>query len=139
VARYFINAGCVPKPAWSDHALPQGLPNGVQVLAWQYSAECVGTDCSIVNPSCVQQLTDGLILPPAPALPLVAGAPAPGEAAPVSATRYADALQATFDQIIGKVNASKLPDGRPFFFPDGIKSLEITVNPTNGVTLKINE
>jgi len=29
--------------------------------------------------------------------------------------------------------------GRPFSFPDGIKSLEITVNPANGVTVKINE
>jgi hypothetical protein len=77
----------------------------------------VGTDCSIVNPNCVQQLTDGLILPPAPALPPVVAALA--EAAPVSATRYADALQGTFDQLVGKANASKLPDGRPFFFPDG--------------------
>jgi hypothetical protein len=139
VARYFINAGCVPKPVWSNHAIPQGIPNGVQVLAWQFSAECVGADCNIVNPNSVQQLTDGLILPPAPALPPVVGALPLAEAAPVSATRYADALQATFDQLVGKADARKLPDGRPFFFPDGIRSLEITVNPANGVTLKINE
>jgi hypothetical protein len=63
-----------------------GIPNGVQVLAWQFSAECVGVDCSIVNPACVQQLTDGLILPPVPALPPVVGAAPLGGAAPVSAT-----------------------------------------------------
>ena len=89
VARYFISSGCVPKPVWSNHAIPQGIPNGVQVLAWQFSAECVGADCSIVNPNCVQQLTDGLILPPAPALPpVVAAAPLGGAAAarPAAAT-----------------------------------------------------
>jgi hypothetical protein len=77
----------------------------------------------------------------APVLAGAAGGEVPplGGAAPVSATQYADALQATFDQLVGKADARKLPDGRPFFFPDGIKSLEITVNPANGVILKINE
>jgi hypothetical protein len=53
---------------------------------------------------------------------------------------FADALKAALEQIEAKKEA-KLPDGKSFFFPDGIKSFEIavTVGSGNAVTLKINE
>jgi hypothetical protein len=149
IARYFIKAGCYPKPAWSDdHAVPPGIPAGCPVFALQYSAECAGVDCSIVNPAFATALSGGLILPPAqPALTaermaverMVVARSVTSPSSPAQAA-FSDALQVTLEQLEAKKDV-KRPDGKPFFFPDGIKSLEIavTVGTETGVTLKINE
>jgi hypothetical protein len=58
--------GCFRIEDWDDdHVTPEGgLP--CPILAWQYTQECDGVDCSQINPAHEDMLVNRLVLPPAP-------------------------------------------------------------------------
>jgi hypothetical protein len=129
-----VGPGLTHDPWWHDPNGQPGARNGAGLEATPAAWRALGFDPQVgkvrvnfelINPPADRTASwtpQGCTDAAAP-LPPVAGAPALRGAAPVSATQYADALQATFDQL----------------FPGGIKSLEITVNSANGVTVKINQ
>ncbi|MGY4512104.1 hypothetical protein [Bradyrhizobium sp. USDA 3650] len=142
VAHYLKNTGCVATPQWSDRdAVPAGIPTGCEVLAWQFAQECVGIDCNVANPAQVTALQAGLVLPPEATTYLAErvsfGLDYGGNRA---AEPFTQALTTALQALTPKEGGKTLPDGRPYIFPDGIKSfeLEVKVGTETGVTLKIN-
>jgi hypothetical protein len=142
IAHYAVSSGCVPTPAWSDReAVPVGIPHGCPVLAWQFAAECVGVDCNIINPAFQKVLMDGLVLPPDQLAPVIERLSVSlGDVTPASQAPFAEALKAAIEQLVLQGDSKALPDGKPYLFPDGIKSLELSVKigADAGVTLTIN-
>jgi hypothetical protein len=132
---------CAYSGVGDREAVPVGIPDGCPVLAWQFAAECVGVDCSIINPAFQKMLLEGLVLPPDRLAPVTERLSVSlSDVASASQAPFAEALKAAIEQLALQGDAKALPGGKPYLFPDGIKSFELSVKigADAGVTLTIN-
>lgn len=107
------------------------MPGSVKVLAWQCIEECEGIDYSVANPETINELADGVILPP------VSMSEVASTLAASRSEELKTSLGVSISEIVEKAKGYTLPDGRPYLFPNGINSIDLELNFGDPISLTI--
>lgn len=137
IARYLIKTGCVPVPGWREKFVkPKDLPAQCPLLAWQYAQECEGIDYSLINPDHEADFLAGIIVPPEQAIDIESHPERRDQQG--SMEHLHAALAHTISQLEAAAHSLRLPDGRPYLFPNGINAIDLTVDFGGEAAVRLN-